>query len=243
MQAESIRHGLWGREAAAFTRELEPLTTSLREVLMTDPDKAAALTARLQLLVAEFQDASGEGLTPPMHRFEGVLDRLRRVVYRTEGDMLGMDMTAWEARIEALAQKGQTAWSENDAGAWRRAYNEAQALLETASEQEFSGKRLDDPAYVQRRLANCVAWSNLVERSLLEFVPSNADEIRGLQVAERNRLLASLREKVVQPLEAAGQNSTVASMRQSIDAVSSELERIEHGLERLPQIGLVTERG
>lgn len=243
VQAEGIRTGLWGREAAAFTRELEPLTTSLREVLTTDPDKAAALTARLQLLVAEFQDASGEGLTPPMHRFEGVLDRLRRVVYRTEGDMLGMDQTAWEARIETLAQKGQVAWSENDGGAWRRAYNEAQALLETASEQEFAGKRLDDPAYVQRRLANCVAWSNLVERSLLEFVPSNADEIRGLQVAERNRLLASLRQKVVQPLEAVGENTSVASLRQSIDTVSSELERIEHGLERLPQIGLVTERG
>ncbi|HJL30645.1 MAG TPA: Hsp70 family protein, partial [Polyangiaceae bacterium LLY-WYZ-15_(1-7)] len=191
-EAEDVARGLWGREASFYRRELEPLATGLREVLSTDPDKAAALAARLQLLVEEFRDGSGEGLSPPMHRFEGILDALRRVVYRAGGTMLGMDQEAWEARIEDLQQRASAAWDAGDAAAWRRLYNETQALYETASEQEFASKRLDDPAYLQRRMMNVVAWSNHVERALRDFVPSTTEEVRALQSAERDRLLATL---------------------------------------------------
>lgn len=241
-EAETTRRRLWGREQSAFSRELDPLLTNLREVLRTDPDKAAALTGRLVLLVEEFRDSTGEGLTPPMHRFEGLLNSLRRVVYRSDSEMLGMNQEQWEARIEAVAVKGQAAWDGKDAGAWRRAYNEAQALLETASEREFAQKKLDDPAYVMRRVSTCVSWSVRLERALSDFEPSSAMEIRALQIAERDRLLSTLRQEVAPILEVETE-APVAEVRRRVDTASAELERVEIALERLPQMGLVTERG
>lgn len=244
-EAEGTGKSLWGREAAAFRRELEPLATGLREVLSTDPDKAAALAAKLQLLVEEFRDSTGEGLSPPMHRFEVLLDSLRRVVYRSGGNMmLGMDQAQWEERIKDIADRAHRAWDASDAASWRRIYNELQALYETASEQEFAEKRLDDPAYLQRRLNAVNSWGNRLERELLDFVPSNNPEVRVLQTAERDRLLLSLKEKVVGPVSKLDLQSTPPStLRRTLDQARAELERIEIGAERLPQLGLVTERG
>ncbi len=242
-EAETIGRGLWGREASAYRRGLEPLTTGLREVLTTDPAKAAALAARLHQLVEEFRDGSGEGLSPPMHRFEGLLDRLRRVVYRAEGPMLGMDTAGWEERIVDVEERGQRAWDEGDASRWKRVYNEAQALAETASEQEFASKSLDDPQLLQRRLMTISIWGRNVEQLLQDFVPSNAEEVRDLQLAERDRLLGALREHVTGPIERLEGEMQPAALRRTLDRASAELERIEHALGRLPRIGLVTERG
>ncbi|MCB9599977.1 MAG: Hsp70 family protein [Sandaracinus sp.] len=239
--AEGVGKQLWGREGNAYRRELEPLSTSLREAVATDPAKAAALAARLQLLVEEFRDASGEGLTPPMHRFEDLLDRIRRVVYRSGGGMLGMDLAAWEERIDRLSRRGQEAWDTSDGSEWRRTYNEAQALYETASEQEFASRAVDDPEHLARRQANAVVWASVLESKLRDFVPSAADEVRELQRAERDRLIASLQEKVRRPLEGA-QGMPPVELRRLLDRLNPEMERIELAFERLPQIGLVAER-
>jgi molecular chaperone DnaK len=239
--ADRVGKQLWGREGNAFRRELDPLSTSLREAVATDPAKAAALAARLQLLVEEFRDGSGEGLSPPMHRFEDLLDRIRRVVYRSGGGMLGMDLPAWEERIEKLTRRGQEAWDTSDAPEWRRTYNEAQALYETASEQEFASRAVDDPEALARRHANVVVWASLLESKLRDFVPSAADEVRQLQTAERDRLLATLHEKVRRPLEGT-EGLAPVQMRRLLDQLGSEMERLELAFERLPQIGLVAER-
>ncbi len=242
--AEQVGGKLWGREARAFRRELEPIATGLREILLTDPDKAAALTARLQLLVAEFQDGGSEGLSPPLHRFEAILDTLRRVVYRNQGDLLGIPREEWETRIAALDERGRTAWDAGDAGEWRRVYNEAQALRETATEQEFAAKKLDDPAYLQRRLTNVVAWTQAVRVALEEFVPSSNAEVRQLQLTERDRLSAALQQRIVSKIDGLSVEATPANvLRRALDQVGDELERIETALERLPQLGLVSERG
>ncbi|MEO0326570.1 MAG: Hsp70 family protein, partial [Myxococcota bacterium] len=247
-RAEEVARGLWGRDAAHYRREHEPLATGLREVLRTDPDKAAALSARLQLLVAEFEDATGDGLAPPMHRFEAVLDALRRVVYRAAGPMLGMDTEAWEARIQGLEARAREAWEERDAAGWRRSYNEAQALYETASEQEFASRGLDDPATLDRRLAGCTAWASRLKSELVDFVPSQTPEVRALQTAERDRLFSALEADVLRPLaelapEQRGSEAAPSpALRQALDRLRAELERIERGTERLPQIGLVSER-
>ena len=244
-EAEGTSKALWGREAAVFRRELEPLATGLREVLATDPDKAAALAAKLQLLVEEFRDSSGEGLSPPMHRFEVLLDSLRRVVYRSGGAMmLGMDQAQWEERIQDISTRAQRAWDASDGSSWRRVYNELQALYETASEQEFSEKRLDDPEYLQRRLSAVNVWANRLERELVDFIASNNPEVRALQIAERDRLLLTLKEKVIAPVSKLDINKTPpATLRRTLDQARAELERVEIGAERLPQLGLVTERG
>jgi molecular chaperone DnaK len=108
--------------------------------------------------------------------------------------------------------------------------------------------RLDDPASIARRAANLEAWMIDLERSLLDFVPSSAQEVRAFQVAERGRLLAALRDKVRDPLDALEDEldeepAAVHEVRRLLDPVSSELSRIETALEPLPSLGLVTGRG
>ncbi|UJR80048.1 Hsp70 family protein [Sandaracinus amylolyticus] len=241
-ESEEVARGLWGRDAHAFRREAEPLSAGLREVVGTDPDKLSALATQLRHLIDEFKTAGGGELSPPLHRFEHVLDALRRTVYRAQGALLGMDAETWERRIDDLDERGRGAWEASDAVAWRRVYNETQALLETAQTQELGAQRLDDPTYLARRVAGLVAWSVAIERSLSDFVPSRADEVRGLQLAERDRLTGALRSKVREPLEKLGESKGPQETRRALDAIASELERIENAVERLPSIGVVTER-
>ena len=241
-EADEVARKLWGRDAHAFRREYEPIATGLREILLTDPDKAAALTARLQLLVAEFKDAGPEGLSPPLHRFEAVLDTLRRTVYRQEGPLLGIERDEWEARIASLDERGRDAWQKGDAAEWRRVYNEAQALRETATEQEFAAKRLDDPAYLQRRMMNIIAWTEAVRAALAEFVPSSNAEVRQRQLAERDRLAQQVETSIKPKVESLSSETGPKLLRRTLDQIGDELERIEVALERLPQLGLVSER-
>jgi molecular chaperone DnaK len=242
-RAEATGTALWGHDAHYYRREVEPLVTGLREVVGTDPDKLSALSARLEQLLEGFE-GQGEGLSPPMHRFEGVLDALRRTVYAAGERLLGMDPAAWEERIGDLTQRALRAWEEDDAGAWRRIYNEAQALLETASEQEFSKRRLDDPTYINDRLLGTMAFAKRVEHRLADFVPSSSDEVRAMQLAERDRLEATLAEKVSAPLaRLGGENLDPQELRRRIDRILAELDRIDAALEKLPSLGLVTERG
>ena len=240
-EAEQVSRSLWGRDAVAFRREHEPLATGLREVAFTDPDKLTALASQLRQLVDEFKSGDGGELSPPMHRFEHVTDTLRRVVYRAAGALLGMDAAAWETKLADLDGRARTAWDARDAIAWRRTYNEAQALLETAQTQEYATQKIDDPGYLARRVATMVTWAASLQRSLVDFVPSNAEEVRGLQLAERDRLLGALRERAQAPLEGSTPGGA-HDVRRQLDQIASELDRIENALERLPSIGLVTDR-
>ncbi len=242
-RAEATSSALWGHDAAYYRRELEPIVAGIREVVSTDPDKLAALSAKLEGLLESFA-GDDAGLSPPMHRFEGVLDTLRRTVYRAEGSLLGMDAGAWEARIGELLERGSRAWEEGDATAWRRVYNEAQALLETAGEQEFSKLKLDDPAYVTARLLGAMAYAKRLQDGLMDFVPSSTDEVRQMQLEERDRLLAALADRGSAALAAlSGEGADPAQVRRQLDRIVPELDRIDAALERLPSIGVVTERG
>ncbi|MGE3634933.1 MAG: hypothetical protein AB7P00_33845, partial [Sandaracinaceae bacterium] len=183
-------------------------------------------------------------LSPPMERFEAVLDALRRTVFRQETGLLGMSHQEWEARIGDLQERGLAAYSASDAGGWRRTYNEAQALQETASEQEFSRRKLDDPAYLTQRLLGALAYAKRVEHGLSDFVPSSNEDVRMLQVQERDRLLGTLQTKVSAPLATMGGEDVKSTheVRQKLDQILGELDRIDTALERLPSLGLVTER-
>ena len=242
--AEKTQAGLWGHDAHEYRRAVEPLLTGIREVVQTDPDKLSALCAKLEN-VLEYIGQTEDGLSPPLPRFEGVLDTLRRKVYAAGGEMLGMDTAQWEDRIQELMERGLEAWNARDAGAWRRVNNEAQALRETASEQAFAKTRLDDPAYVTRRLQGVLGHARALERRLADFVPSAADDVRALQLSERDRLGAQLQQKVLSPLEALGTevgDGDVHAARRRVEAIGGELDRIDGGVEKLATLGLVTER-
>jgi molecular chaperone DnaK len=181
-----------------------------------------------------------------MHRFEHTLDALRRIVYRTQGMLVGMDRAKWERTIAEVESRAMQAYETNDGPAWRRAFNEVQALLETAGQEEFAQMRLDDPAYMARRLAAVVAYANRVEAQVGDLVPSASEEVRAMQLTEKARVEAWLRDKVQKPLAAldlAEEGKSAGEKRQALSQIEAELERIESAAQRIPSLGVVTDRG
>ena len=179
-----------------------------------------------------------------MHRFEQVLNSLRRIVYRATGPLVGMDRAAWEARIARIGEEAIKAYDAADGPSWRRVFNETQALVETAYQEELSSVRYDDPSYVAGRFAAVFAWVSRLETDLADFQPQAAEEVRAVQLAEKERLATWLREKCSARLAgASAEGIDVAEARRTIEQVAAELERIEAAFERIPQIGLVTDRG
>jgi molecular chaperone DnaK len=244
-QAEKAKRALWGGLGSEFSREADRLVVGIREVLHTDPDKLEALCQRLRHLVDEFHGGAAEGMVPPMQRMEDAFDVLRRVVYRSSDSLMGMDRASWEKRIDALYDKAMAAHEAGDGPTWRRCFNEVQALSETAYQEEFSNMRLDDPAYIKRRTLNLGWRVQRVEQALAEMVPSTTDEIRAMQMAEQQRINKWLEDGVAKPLKSLTSDETkeAAAARRSIEQIDAEIERIEAAVERLPSIGLVTDRG
>lgn len=245
-RADKARRGLWGGLGSEFAREADRLIVGIREVIQTDPDKLTALCERLRHLVDEFHGGVGEQLVPPMARMEDAFDTLRRVVYRASGMLMGMARAEWEKRIDALYDKAMESHAAGDGPTWRRVYNEVQALCETAYQEEFSLMRLDDPAYITRRTLTLSWRAQRIEQTLAELVPSTTDEIRAMQAAEQRRIEKWLAESVKKPLaavkEGEGKNE-MSELRRSLESVDAEIDRIEAAVERLPSIGLVTDRG
>jgi molecular chaperone DnaK len=245
-RAEKAKRSLWGGLGSEFSREADLLVVGIREVLHTDPDKLAALCERLRHLVDEFHGGVGEALVPPMARMEDAFDTLRRVVYRASGMLMGMDREGWDERIDSLYDRAMEAHSAGDGPTWRRIYNEVQALSETAYQEEFSLMRMDDPAWIARRTLTLSWRAQRVEQMLGELVPSTTDEIRVMQAAEQKRIEKWLADSVKKPLSSVreGEGKRDASeLRRSLETLDAEIDRIEAAVERLPSIGLVTDRG
>lgn len=243
-EVDRARRSLWGGLGSEFTREADQLVYGIREVLHTDPDKLEALCQRLRHVIDEFHGGESGELVPPVQRMDDAFDSLRRIVYRSSGLLVGMERAEWERRIDALYDKATAAREANDAPKWRRVFNEVQALAETAYQEEFAQLRLDDPAYIERR-AGSLSWRlSRVEESLAEFVPSAAEEVRAMQTAEQARIQGWLADTVAKPLRALKEEKKEpADMRRALERIDAELDRIEVAVERVPQIGLVTDRG
>jgi molecular chaperone DnaK len=244
-RAERVKKGLWGSYAAAYSAEADRLVSGIREVVGTDPAKLDALCAQLRTLVDDFEGDHEAQLAPPMSHFEGTLNGLRRVVYRTTGALLGLSREEWEEKMKSLDAEARTAWDARDASAWRSVFNELQALHETATQEEWAQMRLDDPAYLARHMRSTIRQANDLEKALVDFIPSAAAEVRVLQIAERDRLHAALREKVSRAIELARELEArdANEARRKLDVASAEIDRIEAALARIPSMGLVTERG
>lgn len=245
-RAEKARRALWGDLASEYAKQCDRLVVGIREVLQTDPDKLAALCARLRHLIDELHGGVGEALVPPMARMEEALDALRRLVFRWDGPLMGMDRAEWEARIEALDRKAMAAHAAGDGPTWRRVFNEVQALAETAYQEEFAQTRLDDPTYIARRFVSLGVRLQRLEQELVDLVPSTVAEVRMMQAAEQARIEKWLDDAVKRPLVEARRGEgkrPPAEQRRALEAVDAEIDRIESAVERLPSLGLVTDRG
>ena len=185
-------------------------------------------------------------LAPPLARYEETLDTLRRIVYRTRDTLVGMTRLEWEERVNDVDRRARKAYEARDSTTWRRAFNEVQALLETAWQEEFASMKLDDPAYVRQRVSRAASWASRVDDELDSVTLTTEGELRKLQEAELARVRAWFQDSVRAPLadiERAGGEGDADAARKRADAVSDELERIEAALERIPQRGMVTDRG
>ncbi len=243
-EAETAGRGLWGQHASYYRREADQLVVAIREVAAIDPDKLLALCERLRLLIDECRGSADEELVPPLARFDDTLNALRVIVFRSQGAVAGFDRGQWEGKIAELEQRGYAAHDARDASLWRRTYNELQALLDTAHQEEFAMMKVDDPVYLTRRLANTRACAKRLEADVAEFVPAAAEELHAMQAAEQKRLAAWLEEKVNRPLHALEvREGQSAALRRALDQINGELERVENALERIPSLGLVTDRG
>jgi molecular chaperone DnaK len=243
--AEAGKRALWGNTGDVYRREVDQLSAGIREVVATDPAKLTALCTQLRRLVDDLAGTPDDPMQPPLPHFEAELDALRRVVYRSRGLLVGLDRADWEERISELEQRAHAAHAALDTSSWRRAYNEVQALYETAVQEEFAARRLDDPADLQLRLSAASRYRARLERQLADWVSSSTAELGALQESERARLSARILEHVAPILAKveAGQTSDLAEARRLVAQASSELERIDSAIERLPSLGLVTERG
>jgi molecular chaperone DnaK len=242
-EAENAARSLWGRDAQVFRRELEPLATGLREVVSTDPDKLAALATQLRTLIDHFAGSDANDLSPPRDRFEGLLDGIRRLVFTsaTGGSLLGLSVESWEKRIDDLSSRGLVAYEARDAAGWRRAHNEAQALYETAVGAAAQSGDPDDPARLGRLRMNAMLRIGHLLRSFEDFVPSSSDEVKKLQVGERDRLAAAL-DRLRPALDAVPSDGKPFEIRRDLERIHDELTRLETAFERLPSLGLVTDR-
>ncbi|MBX7194702.1 MAG: Hsp70 family protein [Sandaracinaceae bacterium] len=244
VEAEGTAKALWGRDAIVFRRELEPLATGLREVVSTDPDKLAALAARLRNLIDHFAGSDANDLSPPRDRFESLLDGVRRLVFTSasDGALLGSSVESWEKRIDDLSARGAAAYEARDAAGWRRAHNEAQALYETAVSAAAQSGDPDDPARLGRMRINAMLRIGHLLRAFEDFVPSASDEVKKLQMGELDRLSAQLRDRVRPALDAVPNEGKPFEIRRELERIHDELTRLETAFERLPSLGLVTDR-
>ncbi|NOU28072.1 MAG: Hsp70 family protein [Polyangiaceae bacterium] len=246
-EADASGRQLWGSIGDGFRREADRLTTLIREALRTDPDKVPSLSHRLRDLIEEHRGTSVDAMAPPLHIFEAALDRLRRIVYRIQGELVGMTQAEWEKRIDDINGRARRAYEESDAGGWKRVNNEVQALLETAGIEEWSTANTDDPAYIQRRLNRAIAWAMELELRLTELTGAGDDAVEKARAKEAQRIRQWLEGGVLAPLRAmaAGDPKKLEATEanRKISDAFSELERMELAIDRLPSIGLVTDRG
>lgn len=239
-EGEAIGAGLWGHEAEGFRYHFDTLKAGLRETLGTDPDKAAHLAGRLRRLLDNFR-VQGDALQPPMFRFEHTLNSLRRDAFSSGGEMLGQSIDEWEVRINGLAQRGEDAWNAGDARTWRRVYNEAQALAETASEKQWAERSSSTQTDWVSRLGTRVRTSERLRQGLTELVLSSSPEVRTLQEAEQGRLLAALDQ--VDASLSVDEEISRADLRKIVEQSEGELARIRASFERIPELGIVADRG
>ncbi len=245
-RAEQAKRALWGSIGAEYAREADRLAVGIREALHTDPDKLTALSERLRHLVEEFHGGVEGAMVPPIQRMEDAFDVLRRVVYRAGDLVMGMGQDAWEKRIDVLYERAMDAHGSGDAPTWRRVFNEVQALSETAFQEEFSQMRLDDPAYIQRRTMSLTWRVERIQQALVDLSPSTIDDVRAMQLVEQSRLEEWLERGVREPLRSLSGEAALrdpSDARRLVERIDGELERIEAAVERLPSIGLVTDRG
>ncbi len=246
-EAERSRHSLLGQEGKSIGEEVDWLVFGIREAYRIDPDKLDALCRRLRGILDEYGTPAGDGMQPPLYLFEQNLTRARRTALAMEGDAAGLSKDEWIRRIEGLQHRAREAFAAADSARWTRANEELQAVYETLTIERLSIVSASDPRYAERLAFGIAVRIAELERRLAGLEVDGDAELRRLRQAELNRIATWLTSDVQPRLGAVKEKraggATVADSVQELSEMDHELERIEHAISRVPQLGLSTDRG
>jgi molecular chaperone DnaK len=239
-RVDVVARELWGNEARYFRERTNPLVAGIRETARTDPDKLQVLVARLEEVVEDYHQRDTE-LTPGYGRYVALMDAIKRVAYRDDGQLkLGMGTDEWRGRISQLERAADAAFEAKDQRAWGKAFNQVQALWESLAQDEYRFSRADSEGYVRRLYLSLAAEVSEIGELLAGFNYSGNPETRALQEREVTRLEAELSERVSGPLEAIEIDSGAhAQLKHELDLLAEAAEHIRRRYDKLPTIGLV----
>lgn len=246
-EAERSRHSFLGQEGKMIGEEVDWLVFGIREAFRIDPDKLDALCRRLRGILDEHGSVPGEGLQPALHTFEQTLARTRRTALSMEGDAAGLSKDEWLVRIETLEKRARQAFEAADSARWTRINEELQAVYETLTIERLNIVSVSDPKYADRLAFGISVRIAELERKLGSLEVDGDAELRRLRQAELVRIATWLTSDVQPRLAAVKEKrsggATVADSVQELSEMDHELERIEHAIARVPQLGLSTDRG
>ncbi|MBA2663503.1 MAG: Hsp70 family protein [Bradymonadaceae bacterium] len=239
-ETEATANKLWGNEARIFRDASDPLIAGIREAARTDPDKLQVLVSRLEDIVFTFHQREAD-LTPAFSRMETLLDSIRRLVFREEGQSrhLGIGQQDWQQRIDSLDAEAKAAYQAHDQPAWTRAFNRVQATWESLAQDEYRF-RVTDPAEHVRTMH--VTLANVIEElryGFESFPISSNPETRQLQQKELENLKRALDTNVAAPYERLSPDTPVAQAKPELDRLFEATSHIRHQFDKLPNLGLV----
>ncbi len=233
---------LWGDELSRFREATEHLVAGIRETVRTDPDKLQALVVRLEDVVSDYRNKDTQ-LTPAWHRFETLLDAVKRIVWRGDGKrQLGLNTEEWRARLGAVEAAGRSAYQTSDQPAWSQVFNQIQATWETLKQDEFMFAAPSDPAaYVQMLATSLRTVIDNFRSAFHAFAISPNPETAALQHGELHRLEVMLKEKVEGPLALLDlENTPPDRLKPELDRLFETASHVRRQFDRLPTLGLVS---
>jgi molecular chaperone DnaK len=244
-ETEEAGRLLWGNYGLEFRTMAERLVALLREAGETDPSRVPALASQLRSCIEAYRGQAGDALIPPLGVFERSLTEIRRVVHAVKGDLLGSTRESWEKRVEALEVRGRKVYDAGNAAGWKRINDELQALSESVRVAEWSKQDINNPDYIRRRLLGLAAGVAEVIARLRDFASVASDASGTIRAKEKARIEEWIERDVQNKLARITPRrieTEPGECNVEISTIYDELERVEMAVDRLPSIGLLTER-
>ncbi|MEZ4460123.1 MAG: Hsp70 family protein [bacterium] len=241
-EVERVATQLWGRELNHYRAATEALVAGIRETVRTDPDKLQALVSRLETVMDSYRNRESH-LTPAWHRFELLLNAVKRVVFRGDGQrQLGLSTQEWQAKLTDIESQGREAYDRLDQATWTSVFNQIQAIWESLAQDEFRFAAASDPASHVRTLA--ATLSEVIDdlrSSIHGFALSPNPETAELQQVELRKLEFQLAEKLEGPFsELDIENTALTRLKPELDRLFEISAHLRRQFDRLPTLGLVS---
>lgn len=230
-RAEAIEASLWGAEQRRFQERVHNLRAGIRSATYQDPDRLQILGRRLKSTLDEF--APRQGRSPGIRRIQGLIDRIRQIVFAADDQRLGRSPQQWRQELDALANETLQAWGGDDDHHWRAIADRVQALFETVTQDEYFYRRRDPAQHAQDLLDINLSRISRLKQHLSDFSLATDPARQALQRRELNEIqreLVNLQERY----DALTQSPIIPYLEQWALAIT----RLEERLQKVHLMGL-----